>query len=152
MPKCDPKLKGIAQPRHNPYGYRLPGPFLGSSEEFLRTAKGQDPEDEAIDDDVAIDDIRRRSQTRKQKLGAIKYATSTYVPSKTGSDEIIPNNAAAVNIGCTPKMLRTWIWTYNEINASPKGSWKNRRNTTPKEPEMEQELHELFVQKRSIGR
>jgi hypothetical protein len=49
-------------------------------------------------------------------------------------------------------MLRTWIRTYDEINASSKGSWKNRRNTTVKELEMEQELHELFLQKRSIGR
>jgi hypothetical protein len=116
MPKSGPKPKAIAKPRHNPYSYRL-GPFLGSSEDFLRTARGQDsegedpededPEDEAIDDDVAIDDRRRRSWTREQKLGAIKYATSTYVPGKTGSNELIPNHAAAFNIGCTPKMLRT---------------------------------------------
>jgi hypothetical protein len=105
-----------------------------------------------IDDDVAIDDIRRRSWTREQKLGAIKYATSTYVPGKTGSDELIANHAAAFNIGCTPKMLCTWIRSYDEINASPKGSRKNRRNTTPKEPELEEELHKLFVEKRAIGR
>src|SRR5271170_5081043 len=128
MPKCGPKPKAIAKPRHNPYSYRLPGPFLGSSDDFLRTAKGQDSKDEAIDNDIAIDDIRRWSWTREQKLGAIKYATSTYVPGKAGSDELIPNNATALNIGCTPKMLRTWIRTYDEINASPKGSWKNRRN------------------------
>jgi hypothetical protein len=105
--------KAIAKPRHNPYRYRLPGPFLGSSEAFLRTAKGEDPEDKAInddvamDDDVAIDDIRCWSWTCEQKLGAIKYATSTYVPGKTGSNELIANHAAAFNIGCTPKMLRT---------------------------------------------
>ena len=116
----------------------------------MRAAKGQDSEDEAIDDDIAIDDIRHRSWTREQKLGAIKYATSTYIPGKTGSNELIPNNAAAVNIGCTPKMLRTWIQMYDEINASPKGSRKNRQRTTPKEPEMEEELHKLFVQKRAI--
>ena len=68
MPKSGPKPKAIAKPRHNPYSYRL-GPFLGSSEAFLRQAKGEDPEDEdpedeAIDDDVAIDDRRRRSWTR----------------------------------------------------------------------------------------
>jgi hypothetical protein len=87
----------------------------------LRTAKGQDSEDKAINDDVAIDDIRRRSWTCEQKLGAIKYATSTYVPGKTGSNELIANNAAAINIGCTPKMLCTWIWDYDIINASAKG-------------------------------
>jgi hypothetical protein len=80
---------------------------LGNSKDFLRTAKGQDSEDEATDNDIAIDDIRRRSWTCEQKLGAIKYATSTYVPSKAGSNELITNNAAAVNIRCTSKMLRT---------------------------------------------
>src|SRR6516164_2156676 len=98
MPKPGPKPKAIAKSRHNPYSYRLPGPFLGSSEDFLRTARGQDSEDTAIDDDIAIDDIRRRSWTREQKLGAIKYATSTYVLDKTGSNKLIANNAAAVNI------------------------------------------------------
>jgi len=107
MPKPGPKPKAIAKPRWNPYSSRLPGPFLGTSNAFLRTAKGQDPEDEAINDDVAIDDVRRRSWTREQKLGAVKYAMSTYVPGKTGTDKLIPNNAAASNIGCTPKMLRT---------------------------------------------
>jgi hypothetical protein len=109
MPKPGPKPKAIAKPRHNPYSYRLLGPFLGSSEDFLRAAKGQDSKGEAIDDDIAIDDTRRRSWTREQNLGAIKYATSTFVPGKTGSNELIANNAAAVNIGSTPKMLRTWI-------------------------------------------
>jgi hypothetical protein len=113
MPKCGPKLRAIAEPRHNPYGYRLPGPFLGSSDDFLRTAQGQDPEneatndDEATDNDEATDDIRRRSWTREQKLGAIKYATLTYVLSKTGPAKLIANNAAALKIGYTPKMLRT---------------------------------------------
>jgi hypothetical protein len=139
MPKCGLKPKAISEPCHNLYSYRLLGLFLGSSKDFLRTAKVQDPEDKAIDD------IRRRSWTCEQKLGAIKYATSTYVLGKTGSDKLTPNNAAALNIGCTPKMLRTWIWTYNEINASPKGSWKNRHNTIPKESEIEQELYKLFI-------
>ena len=102
--------------------------------------------------DKAIDDIRCRSWTREQKLGAIKYVTLTYVLSKTGPAKLIANNATALKIGCTPKMLHTWIWTYNEINASSKGSQKNRQNTIPKEPEMEQELHDLFIQKRLIRR
>jgi hypothetical protein len=144
MPKPGPKPKAIAKPRHNLYSYRILGPFLGSSDDFLHTAKGQDSEDEAIDDDVAIDDIRCRSWTREQKLGAIKYATSTYVPGKTGSNELIANNAAAINIGCTPKMLRTWIWDYDTINASAKGCWKSRLKVSAKKPQIEQELHELF--------
>jgi hypothetical protein len=59
MPKCGPKPKALAKPCSNPYSYRLPGPFLGSSDAFLRTAKGQDLEDKAIDDDVAIDNVYR---------------------------------------------------------------------------------------------
>jgi hypothetical protein len=67
MPKAGPKPKAIAKPRHNPYSYQLPGPFLGSSDAFLHTAHGQDPEDNPEDDleddseDEAIDDVRRRS-------------------------------------------------------------------------------------------
>jgi hypothetical protein len=120
MPKPGPKSKAIAKPHHNPYSYQLLGPFLSSSEDFLHTAKGQDSDDEAIDNDIANDNIRCRFWTREQNLGAIKYATLTYVPGKTGLDELIVSNAAAVNIRCMPKMLRTWIQTYDEINASLK--------------------------------
>jgi hypothetical protein len=65
MPKSSPKPKAIAKLRHNLYSYRL-RPFLDSSEAFMRTAKGEDlegedPEDEAIDNDVAINNRRRRS-------------------------------------------------------------------------------------------
>lgn len=47
------------KPRYNPYKYRLPRPFLGSSDAFLRTAKGQDPADDPTDD-IAIGDVRCR--------------------------------------------------------------------------------------------
>jgi hypothetical protein len=96
MPKSGLKAKAISAPRYNLYKHRL-SPFLGSFEAFLRTAKGQDPEDEAIND------VHRRSWTREQKLGAIKYATLTFILGKTGQDELISNKAAAYNIGCTPK-------------------------------------------------
>jgi len=74
------------------------------------------------------------------------------MPSRKGPNQLIPNNAAASNIGCTPKMLRTWIWDYNTINASAKGCRKSRLNVSAKELQMEQELYELFLQKRLIGR
>jgi hypothetical protein len=61
MPKPSPKLKAIAKPRWNPYSYRLPSPFLGSSEAFLCAAKGQDPKYKAIDNDIAVNDVRYRS-------------------------------------------------------------------------------------------
>ena len=151
MPRSGPKAKAISAPRYNLYKHRL-SPFLGSSEAFLRTAKGQDPEDEAIDDDVAIDDVRRRSWTREQKLGAIKYATSTFVPGKTGQDKLIANKAAAYNIGYTPKMLCTWIRDYDEINASAKGCRKSRLKVSAKELQMKEELYKLFLEKRLIKR
>jgi hypothetical protein len=49
-------------------------------------------------------------------------------------------------------MLRTWTQNYDEINASPKDSRKHRRETTAKEPEIEQELPELSLPKRAVGR
>jgi hypothetical protein len=107
MPKPGPKPKAIAKLRHNLYSYQIPGPFLGNSKDFLRTAKGQDSKDEATDNDIAINDIRRRSWTCEQKLCVIKYATSTYILGKAGSNKLITNNAATVNIRCTSKMLRT---------------------------------------------
>jgi hypothetical protein len=49
-------------------------------------------------------------------------------------------------------MLRTWIRDYDTINASAKGCRKSRLKVSAKEPQIEQELHKLFLQKRSIGR
>jgi hypothetical protein len=101
--------------------YRIPGPFLGDTNAFLQAAKGQDSIKDSInnsDDETR----RRRSWTREQKLGAIKYATSTYVVDKDGYRKLIANNAAAANIGCTPYMLQTWIRLYDKINASSKGT------------------------------
>jgi transposase-like protein len=100
----------------------------------------------------ARSDTRRRSWPREQKLGAVKYALSKVVVNKAGKEELISNNAAATNIGCTPKMLRDWIRDYDTINASAKGCRKSRPKVSAKEPQMEQELHELFLQKRAIGR
>ena len=75
MPKTGPKLKNASQPRHNPYKYRIPGPFLGDTNAFLQAARGQDSIEDTIDN--SDDETRRRrSWTREQKLGAIKYATS----------------------------------------------------------------------------
>jgi hypothetical protein len=108
MPKSGLKAKVISAPWYNLYKHRL-SPFLKSSEAFLRTAKGQDPKDEAINNDVAIDDVHRWSWTCEQKLGAIKYTTSTFVLGKTSQDELISNKATAYNISYTPKMLCTWI-------------------------------------------
>jgi hypothetical protein len=54
------------------------------------------------------DDSRRRSWTWEQKLAAIKYATTTIITDeKSGIKKLIPRHAAAKNIKCTAKMLRT---------------------------------------------
>jgi len=105
MPKSGPKPKAITQPRWNLYKHRL-GPFLRDSEAFLRTAKAQGPNCDTINDDIAIDNTRRRSWTREQKLGAVKYALSKVVLNEAGKEELISNNAVATNIGCIPKMLQ----------------------------------------------
>jgi len=61
MPKHGLKPKDLAKPRYNPYQYQLVGPFLGSSDAFLRTAKGQDLTNDLINDDTVINDVQRRS-------------------------------------------------------------------------------------------
>jgi hypothetical protein len=66
MPKTGPKPKEALKPRWNPYQHGL-GPFLGNSNSFLKTAKGQDPEESNSDpdDSVAVDGVRRRPWTRE---------------------------------------------------------------------------------------
>jgi hypothetical protein len=49
-------------------------------------------------------------------------------------------------------MLRTWIKDQDAIYASPVGTRKHRVDVLLREPEMEQQLHELFLQKQEIGR
>jgi len=48
-----------------------------------------------------------QGRTREQQLRAIHYALWTLVSDKNGRDKLIPTNAAAINVGCTAKMLRT---------------------------------------------
>jgi hypothetical protein len=95
MPKPGPKAKEITKPCYNLYKHRL-GPFLRQTKDFLRIAKGQD-----LDQDASIGNTRRWSWSREQKLGAIKYALSKVVLNKARKEELISNNAAASNIGCT---------------------------------------------------
>jgi transposase-like protein len=144
-------------PRHNPYAYRVPasrvcpaGVFQNVSANYLQVACGEGSEPDDIDSDEA-NETRRRSWTREQKLGAVNYTTLTYVASKDGGQELISRNAAANDIGCTPKMLRSWINDYDKIKASPKGSRKTGCSQPAKEPQMESQLYDLFIEKRSIG-
>jgi transposase-like protein len=148
MAKHGPKPKAVAEHCYNLYNHRI-RPFFSSSDSYLRTAKGQDQDQDQ--DNVAINNVHHRSWTREQKLGAVHYALSTFVLNKNSREKLIPTNAAAINIGCTAKMLRTWIQTYNEINASTRGCQKARLNVKAKELQMEQELHNLFLQKRAIS-
>lgn len=62
MPKTGPKLKNASQPRHNPYKYRIPGPFLGDTNAFLQAARSQDSIKDSIKDSInnSDDETRRR--------------------------------------------------------------------------------------------
>jgi hypothetical protein len=72
------------------------------SDSFLRTTRDEDTNNDGSDS--LGKEVRRRSWTREQKLGAIKYAQSTFIPNHHGIPQVISRNAAAKNIGCT---LRT---------------------------------------------
>jgi hypothetical protein len=162
MPKTGPKPKAIADRRYNPLGYRirtqLPAEtiFDQAATNLLQRARGEDPDEVQYsdsDDWKDGDASRRRSWTQEQKLAAIKYATTTIITDeKSGIKKLIPRHAAAKNIKCTAKMLREWIKDQDAIYASPVGTRKRRVEVLPKEPEMEQRLHKLFLQKREIER
>jgi hypothetical protein len=49
-------------------------------------------------------------------------------------------------------MLQGWIRDYDTIDTSAKGCQKSRLKASAKEPQIEQELYKLFLQKRAIGR
>jgi transposase-like protein len=162
MPKSGPKPKPQSTYRHNPVGYhlrtrqRMPAEtvFDQNATNYLQVARGEDSDAYFSDSDDWKDDAvrRRRAWSREQKLGAIQYATTTFLETKRGIKQLISRKAAATNIGCTPKMLREWIKDFNNIYASPKYTRKRRVETRPQEPEMEQQLHKSFLQKQSIGR
>ena len=95
-------------PRHNLYNHRVQarpaGVFQDVSTNYLQIARGEGPgtsDTESIDSNNQ-NETRRRSWTREQKLGAVNYASTTYVPSRNGGTELISRNAVANNIGCTP--------------------------------------------------
>lgn len=113
-------------PRHNPYAYRVrasqaPAPvFQDVSANYLKIAYGDDVESDDSDSSN-LNETRRRSCTREQKLGAVNYASITYITSEDGSAKLITKNAVANKIGCTPKMLRDWTKNYDKIKDSLKG-------------------------------
>jgi hypothetical protein len=72
------------------------------------------------------------------------------VVNKAGKEELISNNTAVTNIGCTLKMIRGWIRDCDTIDTSAKGCQKSRLKASTKEPEMEQELYELFYKNRQL--
>jgi hypothetical protein len=82
---------------------------------LLQRARGEDAEEDAEEaqysnsDDWEDNDAgRRRSWTQEQKLAAIKYATTTIITDeKSGIKKLISCGAAAKNIKCTRKMLRS---------------------------------------------
>jgi len=158
MAKPGRKPKSFMAPRYNPYAHRIRASqasaapvFQNVSTNYLEIAKGEDVESDGGDSDYP-NETRRRSWTREQKLGAVHYASLTYITSKDGKTKLIARNAAAKNIGCTPKMLRDWFKDYDKIKASSKGSRRTDCTQPAQEPEMESQLYDLFMEKRSIGR
>jgi hypothetical protein len=119
MPKSGPKPKAIANRRYNPLGYRIRTQLLAETifdqvaTNLLQHARGEDADKVRYSDSNNCkddDNSRRRSWTREQKLAAIKYATTTIITDeKSGIKKLISRHAAAKNIKCTAKMLRTWI-------------------------------------------
>ena len=57
------------------------------------------------------------SYTRKQKLAAIVYATTTYVPKDDGTYKKISIYRAAKNLSITEIMLKRWIKDRSTITA-----------------------------------
>src|SRR5271168_2170170 len=112
MPKSGPKPKPIADRRYNPLAHRI-RTAIPTTTIFDQTAIGllQCARGEGVDDsdDGEDDQSHRRSWTREQKLAAIQYATTTMIEQKSGLKQLISCNAAASDIGCTPKMLCKWI-------------------------------------------
>ena len=133
MPKCGPKPKPIANRRYNPLAYcirtAIPATTLfdQTAAALLQRACGEDADEVHSDSESGEDNAqgRRRSWTREQKLAAIKYATTTMIEQKSGLKQLISCNAAASDIGCTPKMLREWIKDQDTIYATPKGTRKH---------------------------
>jgi transposase-like protein len=158
MARPEPKPKSFMAPRYNPYAHRVRASpassaliFQDVSANYLQIAQGNSIESDSNDSDD-LKETRRRSWSREQKLGAVNYASITYITTKDGSIELISKHAAANNVGCTPKMLRNWTKNYNKIKASPKGSRRTDCTQPAQEPRMEVQLYNLFIEKCSIGR
>ena len=52
---------------------------------------------------------KRISYTKKKKLAAVSYATTTWKPEKDGSMKLISKRSAAFNLGITTAMFQDWI-------------------------------------------
>lgn len=106
------------------------------------------------ENDEDIENIRRRiSYTKEHKLGAIRYASTTWKTHKDGTSKLISKRAAAKDLGITPAMLRQWLKDKSEIEKSTKGTRKIRTiNVACQEPELEDRLMKMFVEARKIDR
>ena len=90
---------------------------------------------------------RRISYTREAKLNAINYALTA----KGLRGRPISRYMAAKRLNITLQMLKNWIATQHEIEASKKGTRRIRQGVG-KEPTMESQLTEQFVEARDQGR
>ena len=90
---------------------------------------------------------RRISYTREAKLDAVNYAFTAKDP----GGKPISRYMAAKNLNITLQMLKNWINTRHEIEASRKGTRKIRQGVD-KESTMESKLTEEFVEARNYDR
>ena len=91
---------------------------------------------------------RRVSYTREAKLDAINYALTA----KNRVGRPISRYMASKRLGITIQMLKNWINKQHDIEASRKGTRKARLISRGREPTMESELTELFIEARDQGR
>ena len=114
---------------------------------------------ESIDKNVDVDSndfvrkIRRRIfYIKKQKLGTISYAKTTWQIKKNGFTHFINKYVAVKNLGIITTMFRQWLKNGSEIEKVSKKTKKMRVNNIDcQESDMENRLIELFVKTKKMN-
>jgi transposase-like protein len=87
------------------------------------------------------------SYSREKKLQAITYFEKTDVPGTKGrANTPIPLRWAARTLGIDRKQLRDWKKNKTKILYMKKGAKRYRRVTSEHEPELEFQLHAVFIE------
>jgi transposase-like protein len=127
------------------------GAISASAEGLLAQFKASN--DIESDSDSSVNDLRRRSYTREQKLAAIGYATTKKTWNiKEQQMVLISCKQACRDLGITPVQLRKWKKDVDKIRGLEKGQRKGKLTHPCKFPALEDKLHTLILEKRKIGR